>query len=499
MLKKNERVTIEIEDISRNGEGIGKADGFALFVKDTVPGDLAEVSVMKLKKTYGYARLVRVVSPSPDRTEAPCPLAVPCGGCQLQAMSYEKQLVLKEKTVRDALERIGGIPDDILAGVMKDIVPSDPYLRYRNKAIYPIGYNKDGNPVAGFYAAHSHRIIPCADCLLGPKENRKILETILHWMKVHQIPAYDESEKRGLLRHVFLRRSRLEGRYQLCLIVNGDTIPYWKELREQLDSLKTESGESLIKGAAYSVNTKDTNVIFGSVVKTLWGDPDLTDSLHAEKYGISVQYRISPASFYQINPGIAEKMYEEVLELAGLTGNETVFDLYCGTGTISLFLAAGAQRVIGVEVVPEAVRNARENARLNQIENAEFLEGKAEEIVPELLRAEGVRADVVVVDPPRKGCDETLLKTIVSISPEKLIYASCDPATLARDLKYLIAEGYRLQSIRPYDQFAMSMHIESCVLLERVSNRKADSYVKLNVKMEDYYRIKDAEGGEADG
>ena len=503
MLKKNDIVTIRIEDISKDGEGIGKADGFALFVKDTVPGDLVEAGIMKLKKRYGFARLIRVLEPSPDRVEPPCLVARQCGGCRLQMMSYEKQLQLKQNIVKNALEHIGGfkvitdteetntadtysastedadsvgavaatakkgneavaVPDTIC---LHRIIPSDPKFRYRNKAVIPVGTDKDGNLKAGFFAGHTHAIIPSDDCLLGPEENSSIVRCILNWMKENSIPAYSEADGTGLIRHIFLRKSRESGRFQLCLIINGKMIPAVQVLREALNKLQTAGGSPLICGACFSVNTKRTNVIFGNPPETLWGDPILEDTLHSDKFGISVRYRISPTSFYQVNPQIAEIMYEEVLALADLTGRETVFDLYCGTGTISLFLASKAAEVIGVEIVPEAVENARENALLNGCSNTRFLEGKAEEVIPALIKKENLHADVVVVDPPRKGCAESLLRTIIDMNPDKIVYVSCDPATLARDLKILCAKQYRVESVRPYDQFSMSMHVETVCLL----------------------------------
>ena len=472
MLKKNDTVTIRIEDITKDGEGIGKADGFALFVKDTVPGDLIEAGVMKVKKKYGYARLLRVLEPSPDRTDPPCPVARQCGGCWLQMMTYEKQLELKERIVKNAMEHIGGFTviseKEAESSFLHAIVPADPVFRYRNKAVIPVGTDKEGNPIAGFFAGHTHSIIPCEDCLLGPEENSRILRCILDWMEEQHVPAYCESDGSGLIRHVFLRKSRETGRFQLCLIVNGKKIPRVQALQETLDRMHTENGEPLICGACFSVNTKKTNVIFGEPPVTLWGDPILEDSLHSERFDITVRYRISPMSFYQVNPYIAEKMYEEVLALAALTGQETVFDLYCGTGTISLFLAKKAKEVIGVEIVPAAVANAKENARINDCTNARFLEGKAEEVIPALLKEEKLHADVVVVDPPRKGCAESLLQTILSMSPERIVYVSCDPATLARDLKILCTGQYRIESVRPYDQFAMGMHVETVVLLSRL-------------------------------
>ena len=501
MLKKNDNVTIRIEDISKDGEGIGRADGFALFVKDTVPGDLVEAGIVKMKKKYGYARLIRVLEPSPDRIQALCPVARQCGGCRLQMMRYDMQLKLKENIVRNALEHIGGfsvIPADLGKeserqpgeAPLYPAVSADPPLRYRNKSVIPVRTNKEGHPVAGFYAGHTHSIIPCEDCLLGPEENSRIIRCILDWMQEEKIPAYNEKETSGLIRHIFLRKSRENGRFQLCLIVNGKKVPAVSSLKAALDRIETPAGESLICGACYSVNSKNTNVIFGSAPKTLWGDPILEDSLHSETFGVSVRYKISPMSFYQVNPNIAEKIYEEVLALADLTGKETVFDLYCGTGTISLFLASKAAEVIGVEIVPEAVRNAEENALINGCANARFIEGKAEKVIPVLIEKEGIHAGVVVVDPPRKGCAESLLQTILAAAPDRIIYVSCDPATLARDLKILCAEKYQIKSVRPYDQFAMSMHVETVCLLSNTQRPKKESYITLDVEMEDYYRIK---------
>ncbi|MBP3736156.1 MAG: 23S rRNA (uracil(1939)-C(5))-methyltransferase RlmD [Lachnospiraceae bacterium] len=463
VFKKNDIVTVTVTDFGNDGEGIGKADGYTLFIKDAVIGDTVSARIMKVKKGYAYARLLEVITPSPHRTDPPCPVARPCGGCQLQSVTYEEQLHFKRRKVENALRRIGGFSEEKLRAVMQDTEPSPRTLRYRNKMIVPVGTGKDGAPVAGFYAGRTHDIIPCEDCLLGQPENGAILKEILGFMREKGISAYDEESGEGLIRHVFLRRSRESGENMLCLITNGDAAEYARELKARLDP--GAHPEWKITGAGYSVNRERTNVIFGGPVRPLWGKAALEDALHSEKYGIHMRYRISPMSFYQVNPYIAEKMYEKVLDLAELTGKETVFDLYCGIGTISLFLASKAREVIGVEIVPDAVKNAAENAALNGLSNARFLEGKAEEVVPALMKRENLRADVVVVDPPRKGCDETLLDTIIGIAPERLIYVSCDPATLARDLKRLTGCGYDLTFVKPYDQFAMTGHVETVCLL----------------------------------
>ncbi len=496
---KNETVTIRITDISQNGEGIGKTEGYTLFVKDAVPGDLAEVLVTKVGKTYGYGRLMHVAEASPHRAACRCPIAKACGGCQIQQIDYEYQLKLKEKKVINDLERIGGFTvlqiSEAEDGTrtykeaeesMDTAIPVLPVIgmehpwRYRNKAQYPVGTDKMGNPIAGFYAGRTHSIIPCTDCLLGTEENRDILEKILDWMKKHHIRAYDETSGEGLIRHVLVRKGFATGEIIVCLIINGNRLPAQEALIQELTAIPG------MKGITISKNTEKTNVIMKGPVRTIWGQDYIEDTIDG------VRFRISPASFYQVNPMQTEKLYRTALEYAGLTGTEDVIDLYCGIGTISLFLARHAKHVTGVEIVPQAIEDARKNAALNGLTNVDFHVGKAEEVVPRLYREEGLHADVVVVDPPRKGCDEKLLQTMIQMTPDRIVYVSCDPATMSRDLKMLAASGYQIKKVQPVDQFCHTVHVESCVLLERVSNRKVDSYVKLNVKMADYYRIKDS-------
>ncbi len=460
---KNDIVTIRITDISQNGEGIGKADGYTLFVKDTVPGDLAEIKIIKAKKNYGFGRLMKVLEPSPYRTASRCPIARACGGCQLQQMGYEYQLAVKEKKVADDLEHIGGFAvihsesgqsDVEVVPVLPIIGMEDPW-RYRNKAQFPIGTGRDSSPLAGFYAGRTHSIIPCTDCLLGAEENQDILETILTWMRKYQIPAYDETEGTGLLRHVLIRKGFSTGEIIVCLIINGAVLPRQKELTRSLSEI------SGVKGITVSSNTKKTNVILNGPVNTIWGQGYITDRIG------DIKYQISPASFYQVNPTQTKKLYDKVLEFAGLTGKEDVIDLYCGIGTISLFLARHARHVTGVEIVPQAIEDARVNAELNGIFNVDFYTGKAEEVIPRLFQENHLRADVAVVDPPRKGCDEKLLDTMIRMQPERIIYVSCDPATLARDLKILSSAGYQIQKVQPVDQFPHTVHVETVVLLTR--------------------------------
>ena len=453
-MKKNDLFTVTIEDMSEDGAGIGKTDGYTWFVKDGVIGDVVEAGVTKMKKNYGFARLVRIITPSPFRIVPRCPVARQCGGCQLQAMSYEEQLRFKEKKIRSNLSRLGGIPEDQIP--MEPIMGMEDPWRYRNKAQFPFGRNKDGEIVTGFYAGRTHSIIPQEDCLLGIEENKDILEIIKNFMKEYKIEPYDEAEHRGLVRHALIRKGFATGQLMVCLVINGKKLPRAEVLTERLLAVPGMTSIS------YSVNEERTNVILGREVIHLHGPGYITDRIG------EVSYRISPLSFYQVNPVQTRKLYETALEFAGLEGGETVWDLYCGIGTISLFLAQKAKKVCGVEIVPQAIQDARENARLNGMENVEFFVGKAEEVLPEQYERNHIRADVIVVDPPRKGCDERCLETIVKMQPRRLVYVSCDSATLGRDVKYLREHGFELTRARGCDMFAWSVHCETVVLMSKV-------------------------------
>lgn len=449
--KKNDSVTVSVTDMGQDGEGIGKAEGYTLFIKDAVVGDKVRAKVIKAKKNYGYARLMEVLEPSPDRVEPRCSCARQCGGCQIQALSYQRQLQFKEEKVRNVLERIGGfekIPLQPIIGM------ENPY-RYRNKAQFPIGTDREGRPIAGFYAGRTHTIIPQEDCVLGVRENKAILEVILGFMEEFSIPAYREEEGSGLVRHVLIRYGFATKEIMVCVVINGDRLPKAEILAERLSDIAGMTSIFINK------NKRRTNVILGEEVEVIWGRPFIEDVLDG------VRYQISPLSFYQVNPVQTKVLYEKALQYAGLHGTETVWDLYCGIGTISLFLARQAGKVYGVEIVPQAIEDARRNAALNGMENVEFMVGKAEEILPEKYEKEGVSADVIVVDPPRKGCDPELLDTMLQIRPKRIVYVSCDPATLARDLKLLCAGGYKLQKVQPVDQFPHSVHVENVCLLLR--------------------------------
>lgn len=462
-MNKNEIVTVEITDIGVNGEGIGHVDGYTLFIKDTIIGDVVEAKVMKAKKNYGYARLMQVIQPSSDRVEPKCAYARKCGGCQIQEMSYERQLAFKEQKIRGNLERIGRFAEEEINRVMEPVVGMEHPFGYRNKAQFPFGTDREGNPITGFYAGRTHDIIANTDCALGVEQNQEILELILQYMKEYHIAAYDEKTGKGLLRHALIRYGFKTKEIMVCLVVNGKKLPHGEKLIEKLTKLERMTSITI------SPNNRRDNVIMGDSYETLWGQGYITD------YIGNVKYQISPLSFYQVNPVQTEKLYGLALEYADLKGNETVWDLYCGIGTISLFLAQKAKQVYGVEIVPQAIDDAKQNAQINAIENAEFFVGKAEEVLPEYYEnyarehhGENAHADVIVVDPPRKGCDEILLETIVKMQPEKVVYVSCDSATLARDLKYLCANGYEMKIVRGVDQFPNTVHVETCVLLSKL-------------------------------
>ena len=460
-MRKNDRVTVTIEDMGSNGEGIGRIDGYALFIKDAVIGDVVEAKIMKAKKNYAYAKLVNIVAPSKFRVEKPvCPMARSCGGCQIQEMEYGRQLKFKEDKVRENLIRIGGVPEEIVSKAMESIMGMENPFAYRNKAQFPMGTDRDGRIIAGFYAGRTHSIIPNTRCALGVEVNERILRCVIEFMEEFRISAYHEEEHRGLVRHVLIRYGFRTGEIMVCLVINGDGLPHGDVLAGRLSEIDG------MTSVTYSVNRERTNVIMGNELRLLWGQTYITDVIG------DVKYQISPLSFYQVNPVQTEKLYGVAMEYAQLTGRETVWDLYCGIGTISLFLAKKAKQVYGVEIVPQAVLDARNNAKVNGIGNVEIFEGKAEEVLPEFGRryedehgGGKYHADVVVVDPPRKGCDEGLLRTIVGMGAERVVYVSCDPATLSRDVKYLRGEGYEVVRVRAVDQFPQTVHVETVVKL----------------------------------
>ncbi|MBE5886903.1 MAG: 23S rRNA (uracil(1939)-C(5))-methyltransferase RlmD [Lachnospiraceae bacterium] len=505
MYKKGDCLTVTIEDLDTDGQGIGKADGYTLFVKDALVGDVVKVKIMKAKKNYAFARLEEVITPSSYRIEPKCEHHRRCGGCQLQCLSYEAQLAFKEKKVRNNLMRIGGFPEEKISEVMQPIIGMEVPFYYRNKAQYPIGTDKKtGKPVAGFYAQRTHDIIANTDCALGVSENKIILEKILAWMEECRVSAYDEITHNGLVRHVLIRKGFVSGELMVCLVVNGRELP---QIGKLIESLKEVPG---MKSISLSVNRENTNVIMGTTIRTLWGNDTIEDTLGG------IKFRISPLSFYQVNPVQTEKLYAKAVEFAGLTGKETVWDLYCGIGTISLFMAKNAGKVYGVEIIPEAIEDAKGNAERNGFTNTEFFVGKAEEVLPkfyERVSREGdtkgalfgeqieenvsgsdrslrdakqatdmLHPDVIVVDPPRKGCDVQCLDTMLKMQPKRIVYVSCDSATLARDLKILCEGGYELKKAVCVDMFGQTGHVETVVLL---SQQKPDDVIEVEIELDE--------------
>lgn len=459
-LKKNQEIILKIDDLGNNGEGIGRLDGYALFVKDALPGETIRARIMKCNKKYGFARMMEVLECSDSgRVKPKCPVARQCGGCTLQHLSYEKQLAYKEKKVKDCLVRIGGLDAEKVEWL--PILGMETPWQYRNKAQFPVKMQKDDSgvlrPVAGFYAGRTHSIIPVTDCAIQHPCMKEILDTVLSWMQEQHVTAYDEVSHRGLVRHLYIRRAYHTSQIMVCLVLNG------RQISENLQRTLIEklSGIQGMTSIFLNINTDQTNIILGKEMILLWGQEYIEDKIG------EISYHISPQSFYQVNPVQTEKLYQTALEFAGLTGEETVWDLYCGIGTISLFLAKNAKKVYGVEIVPAAIQNARENARLNGIQNAEFFCGAAEEVVPRLAEELAALADVVVVDPPRKGCDGVLLDTIVKMAPARIVYVSCDPGTLARDVKLLGEKGYEVKKVRACDMFGQGGHVEVACCLQR--------------------------------
>lgn len=473
---KNQTYIVTIEDIGADGEGIGKIDGYTLFIKDAVIGDVVEAKIMKAKKNYAYAKLEKVLSPSSFRVEPECFCHKQCGGCQLQAMSYEKQLEYKQNKVKNHLVRIGGLEETLVDSVMEPIVGMDYPYRYRNKGQYPVGRNKEGKLITGFYASRTHSVIENTDCKLAVPENKKILEMILYFMERNKISAYDENTGEGLVRHILIRTGFTTKEIMVCFVINGRVLPKKEEI---IDELKRIDGMTSI---SININCANTNVIMGDETITLWGRDTIEDVICRRVVsedashtlmagdGSCVTFQISPRSFYQVNPKQTEKLYSIALDYAGLTGKEIVWDLYCGIGTISLFLAQKAKKVYGVEVIPQAIEDARKNAVYNDITNAEFFVGRAEEVLPEQYKNQGIKADVIVVDPPRKGCDAVCIETMLAMQPERIVYVSCDSSTLARDVKLLCQGGYRLEKCRAVDQFAHTVHVEVVTCLQRVNS-----------------------------
>ncbi|NCC16767.1 MAG: 23S rRNA (uracil(1939)-C(5))-methyltransferase RlmD [Clostridia bacterium] len=450
-VEKNKTYEMTVDALGSNGEGIGRIDGFTIFVEGALPEETVKVLIIKVKKSYGYGKLLEIVSQSPYRVEPQCPVAKTCGGCQLQHLSYEGQLVYKAKTVKDNLERIGGLKN---IGELPICGMENPW-RYRNKAQFPVGIGKDGKVEIGFYVKRSHRIVDIPVCFLQNPVNDEIIAIVREFMDEFKISAYNEEKHKGLVRHILTRVGRNSGEIMVCIVINGKSLPHSEVLCERLSKIQG------IVSVVLNVNKEQTNVILGEKVIALWGKSTIGDTLGG------ITFEISPLSFYQVNPVQTEILYSKAVEMACLQGDETVLDLYCGIGTISLFFAKKAKKVFGVEIVPEAVVDAKKNAERNGITNVSFEVGAAEEVIPRLYQDQGITADIIVVDPPRKGCDQVLLDTIASIAPKKLVYVSCNPATLARDVAVLSESGFQVMDVQVVDQFPMTVHVETIALITR--------------------------------
>ncbi|MGL5676416.1 MAG: 23S rRNA (uracil(1939)-C(5))-methyltransferase RlmD [Cellulosilyticaceae bacterium] len=448
-VEKNKEYTLTIHDLGSSGEGIGKIEDFVVFVPNALIGDTVRIKMLKVKKNLGYGKVVEVLEPSACRVEPSCEVSEKCGGCQLQHMSYEEQLRWKQQKVENAITRIGGIKD---VEVLPTLGMEHP-ANYRNKAQYPIRMI-DGKVQIGFFASRSHRVIDWSSCDIQDKRCEAIIQLTKKFLEDNKVSIYDEEKHKGLVRHLMIKTGYYTGEVMVCLVINGDKLPHAEKFVAMMQGV--EGMTSIV----LNHNTAKTNVILGQRITVLEGKDYIVDTIG------DLKFKISPLAFYQVNPTQMEVLYGKALEYAELTGEETVWDAYCGIGTISLFLAQKAKHVYGVEIVAPAIENARENAALNDIENATFFVGKAEEVITEKYN-EGLVADTIVVDPPRKGCDTQLLETLIAMNPNKIVYVSCDPATLGRDLGYLSEHGYKVEKVQPVDMFPHTTHVECCVSLIR--------------------------------
>lgn len=450
-VKKNDKLDVTFSDLTQDGAGVAKVDGYTLFVPGGLPGEAAAVQVLKTKKGYGYGKLLSIISKSADRVTPPCPIYDQCGGCFIQHLSYAGQLAHKKRIVEDALARIGGLKH---VHVNDTLGMEEPW-QYRNKVQVPVAI-QNGHFAFGFYKKRSHEIVDMAHCLITEPLIDAIVQKARAIAEENGVVPYDEERHRGQLRHIACRIGKETGEVMVIFVTKTEDLPFRKVFANQLTAAFPQ-----IKSIVQNINTKRTNAIYGDKTKTLWGRDVIYDTIDGIKFAISAR------SFFQVNPYQTNVLYQKALDYAALTGRETVIDAYCGIGTISLFLARKASQVYGVEIVPEAIDDARRNAELNNMANAHFEVGQAETVIPK-WHADGIRADVIVVDPPRKGCDEALLETMIAMKPQRIVYVSCNPATLARDLKILAAGGFQTMEAQPVDMFPQTMHVECVVLMSRV-------------------------------
>ncbi|MFI2981792.1 MULTISPECIES: 23S rRNA (uracil(1939)-C(5))-methyltransferase RlmD [Bacillus] len=450
-IEKNEYYDVTFEDLTHEGAGVAKVQGFPIFVPNALPEEKAQIKVTRVKKGFAFGRLIELKEESPHRTDAPCPIYKQCGGCQLQHMTYEGQLLFKQKQVKDVLERIGKL-DLSNVTVHPTLGMEDPW-NYRNKAQVPVG-EREGGLVAGFYQQRSHDIIDMSACLIQQSKNDEAVQAVKDICTSYGVKAYNEERHKGWLRHIMVRYGVVTGEMMIVFITRTSDFPHKAKIIEDITAQFPH-----VKSIVQNINPNKTNVIFGNETNVIWGEEYIYDLIGDVKFAISAR------SFYQVNPEQTKVLYDKALEYAELQGEETVIDAYCGIGTISLFLAKQAKKVYGVEIVPEAIEDAKRNAELNGITNAEFAVGEAETVIPKWYE-EGITADTLVVDPPRKGCDEALLRTIIDMKPKRVVYVSCNPGTLARDLRVLEDGGYQTLEVQPVDMFPHTNHVECCVLIE---------------------------------
>ncbi len=451
MVNKNDEFTLKITGYTSEGGGVGKYDGQAIFVENTAVGDEILCHIIKAKKNYAIGKAVKIMKPAKCRIEPECSSFKTCGGCSYGHITYEEELSLKAQKVKDAFQRIGG-----LSPIFKPIIPSPETTRYRNKAQYPVK-RENGILNIGFYAKKSHRVIDGNDCLLQPTEFTEIIEIFRKWINQNNITVYSETVGKGLIRHIYLRKAFATGEIMVCAVVNGDTLPESEKLTEML---KAVNG---FKTLVVNINKENTNVVLGDICIPLYGDGYITDIL------CGVKIKLSPLSFYQVNRDGAELLYKKAAEYAAVNGDEDILDLYCGTGTIGLSMAHKVKSVTGVEIIPEAIEDAKENAKINGINNSRFICGDAAKAAEE-LKKDGIKPKTIILDPPRKGCAEELLKTVSEIAPEKIVYVSCDPATLARDCARLLTLGYEVKEVTPVDMFPRTSHVETVAKLSEKSS-----------------------------
>jgi 23S rRNA (uracil-5-)-methyltransferase RumA len=450
-IKKNDIITLEIVDMTTEGLGVGKHEGFAVFVPQTAAGDIISVKILKVLKNHAYGKAETLLTPSSERISPDCPSFSQCGGCCYRHISYEAELFHKEKRVKDALSRIGGFSSFPINPIQK----ADHRNHYRNKALLPLGLNRENSMSVGFYALHSHRIVECDSCLLQPASFERIIDVFRAWQSRYQVSVYDEYTHHGLLRRLYLRHAESTGEIMVCVVINGQSLPFQQELVDAFTST-----DNNIKSIVINKHTKKTNSILGTENQTIYGKDTIRDIL------CGLSFDISPLSFYQVNRLQAERLYQKAAEYANLSGNETVIDLYCGTGTIGLSMADKIKKLIGVEIIPDAIENAKKNAVLNNILNAEFLCADATKAA-HMLAKRNEKADVLILDPPRKGCSQDLLQILPKFGAEKIVYISCDPATLARDLRVLSENDYQPVEVTTFDLFPCTAHVETVVLMSR--------------------------------